>query len=93
MRSPRIKAGRRPAGKKARRVVELLLEEHLAQYNAGIATDFKSNLVSSAELDVDQGGYDIVYRTEGEDDPQANARRNRARLMRTASLTVSELLD
>ncbi|EXJ58677.1 hypothetical protein A1O7_06105 [Cladophialophora yegresii CBS 114405] len=86
-------AGRRPAGKKARRIVELLLEEHFVQHHPRIATDFKSNLITSAELDIDQGGYTIVYRTEDEDDPQPNARRYRVRLARTASLTVSELLD
>ncbi|ETI22358.1 hypothetical protein G647_06432 [Cladophialophora carrionii CBS 160.54] len=86
-------AGRRPAGKKVRRIIELLLEEHLGQYSPGIATDFKTNLISSAELDIDQGAYTIVYRTEHEDEPEPNAKRYRVRLLRTASLTVSELLD
>ncbi|EXJ91779.1 hypothetical protein A1O3_00329 [Capronia epimyces CBS 606.96] len=88
-------AGRQPAGKKARRIVELLLEEHLGQDRPGIATDFKSNLISSTKLELGpgQGIYNVVYRTEDEDDPQPNAKRYRVRLALTASLTVSELLD
>lgn len=86
-------SGRRPGGKKARRLVELLLEEHLAQYTTRIATDFKSNLVSSTELDITEDSYDVVYRVEGEDDAPANARHYHIRLLRTGSLTVSELLD
>src|SRR6266536_2841590 len=37
-------AGRRPTGKRARRIVELLLEEHFSAYRNSIATDYKSNL-------------------------------------------------
>jgi len=86
-------SGRRPSGKKARRLVKLLLEEHLSQYAARIATDFKSNLVSSTELDIAEDSYDVVYRVEGEDDAPANARHYHIRLLHTGSLTVSELLD
>ena len=86
-------SGRRPGGKKARRLVELLLEEHLSQDAARIATDFKSNLVSSTELDIAKDSYNVVHRVEGEDDAPANARRYQIRLLRTGSLTVSELLD
>lgn len=86
-------AGRRPAGKKARRVVELLLEDHFARHKPGIATDFKSILISSAKLDIGQGKYDIVYRTEEEDEPLPNAKHFQIRLMHTGSMTVSELMN
>ncbi|OQU96381.1 PAZ domain-containing protein [Cladophialophora immunda] len=86
-------AGRQPKGKKARRLVELLLEDHLAQYKDKVATDFRSTLISSTKLDLVGDNYDVVYRVEGEDSPGADAKHYRIRLSHTGSLTVSELLN
>lgn len=85
--------GRTPTGKKVKRVVQLLLEEHLAQYGHDIATDFKSNLISKTELDLDEDCYEIHYKAEDEDDPAPNARIYQIRLQPTGALTVSELMD
>lgn len=84
-------AGRRPTGKKVKRIVELLLEENLHGNAHNIATDFKSNLISRTELEVDEEGYIIRYRAENEDNPASNARSYRIRLQETGALTVSEL--
>ncbi|KAH7002693.1 hypothetical protein B0J12DRAFT_94799 [Macrophomina phaseolina] len=86
-------AGRRPTGKKVKRIIELLLEEYLAQHGYNIATDFKSTIISRIELDVDQDGYSLRYRAEHEDDPAPNARLYQIRLQATGTLTVSELID
>lgn len=81
--------GRPPAGKKAKRVIQLLLEEHFPQQVQSIATDFKAVLVSKNHIEVAEE-YTVVYRSEGEEDPAPNARRYRVRLDATGSVTVSE---
>jgi hypothetical protein len=85
--------GRNPTGKKVTRIVQLLLEEHLPQYGYDIATDFKSNLISKTELEMNDEGYMIRYRTEHEDDPSPNAAIYRIRLQSTGTMTVSELIS
>jgi eukaryotic translation initiation factor 2C len=86
-------SGRRPAGKKARRIVQQLLEEHLPQYGRNVATDFKSNLISRKEIDLIEEGYDILYRNEYEEEPGPNAKTYKIRLQFTGALTVSELMN
>ena len=85
--------GRTPAGKKAKRVVQLLLEEHLQPYQNDIVTDFRSNLISRNELEIWEEGYLVTYRAEDEDDPAPNAKQYRVRLHSTGLLTVSELVN
>lgn len=86
-------SGRRPAGKKARRIVQLLLEEHLPQYGRNVATDFKSNLISRKEIDLNDDGYEIVYRGDFEEEPGPHAKTYKIRLQFTGALTVSELMN
>jgi eukaryotic translation initiation factor 2C len=86
-------AGRKPTGKKARRIVELLLEEHLFIHRSSIATDYKSNLVCRFELPIDHDPYSVRYRSEEEDEPSQNAKTYRIRLQDTGTLRVSELMD
>lgn len=85
-------ASRNPTGKKLRRVVQLFLEEHLAQYGHDVATDFKSNLLSKTALELEEE-YAVTYRVEDEDDPAPNAKVYRVRVRPTGMLTVSELMD
>lgn len=85
--------GRVPAGKKAKRVVQLLLEENFQPHRNDIATDFKSNLISRNDFEVEEEGYLVTYRAENEDDPAPNAKQFRIRLQPTGSLTVSELVN
>jgi hypothetical protein len=86
------RGSRAPTGKKLKRIIQLFLEEHLAQYGHDIVTDFKSNLLSKSELELEDE-YPVVYRTEDEDDPAPNARTYVVRLQPTGTLTVSELMD
>lgn len=56
--------GRAPVGKKAKRVVQLLLEEHLQLYRNDIATDFRSTMISKTDIEVEGDGYLVTYRIE-----------------------------
>lgn len=93
--------GRVPVGKKVKRIIQLLLEDHLfVSYGSNIATDFKSNLISRTELDLDAKGegqdnqdYVVTYRSEEEDVPAQNAIQYRCRIQFTGSLTLSELVN
>ncbi|KAJ9220490.1 hypothetical protein DTO169C6_7234 [Paecilomyces variotii] len=84
---------RQPAGKKLRRLVQLLLQEHFGQYDRQIATDFKSTLVSRQKLDLDNNGYLVRYRSEDEDEAADNAPSYRMRVQPTGTLTVAQLID
>jgi len=86
------RANRTPTGKKLKRIVQLFIEEHLAQYGHDIVTDFKSNLLTKSELELEEE-YSVTYRTEGEDDPAPNAPTYRIRLKPSGTLTISELMD
>ncbi|KAF8847869.1 putative RNA interference and gene silencing protein [Acephala macrosclerotiorum] len=85
--------GRVPTGKKTKRVIELLIEEHFSEHKYGIATDYKSNLICRSELPIDEDGYLVRYRSEDEDEPSPNAKTYRLRLQSTGTLAVSELMD
>jgi hypothetical protein len=80
--------GRVPVGKRAQRIV---LEEHFLPHGHNIATDFKSNLISRDELDLDKDEHKVAYRSEEEDVPAPNAPQYRCRVQFTGSLTLSEL--
>ncbi|KAI1122114.1 RNA interference and gene silencing protein [Nemania abortiva] len=82
-----------PVGKKAKRIIGLLLDEHFPHCNNNIATDFKSNLISRNELDVKEEEYIVTYRSEEEDTPVPNATQYRIRIQFTGSLTLSELIN
>lgn len=85
-------SNRAPTGKKLKRVVQLFLEEHLAIHGHSVVTDFKSNILSRTDLDLEPE-YTVSYRAEGEDQAEPNARTYRIRLQATGTLTVSELMD
>lgn len=85
--------GKSPVGKKAKRIVQLLLEEHFPSQGHSIATDFKSNLISRDELDIEESEYIVTYRAEEEDTAPPNARQYRCRIQLTGSLTLAELLN
>ena len=87
------RVGRVPTGKRAKRVIELLVEEHFSEYKNNIATDYKSNLICRSELPIDEEGYLVRYRSEDEDEPSPNAKTYRLRLQSTGTLAVSELMD
>ena len=82
-----------PGGKKAKRIVQLLLEDHFQHRRHEIATDFRSNLISKTALEIDDVGYPISYRGEEEDDPAPNAKGYRAHLASTGLVNASELIN
>lgn len=84
-------AGKVPAGKRAKRVVELLIEEHLAHQSHDVVTDFKSTLLSRTKLDLDEAGYNIRYRVEGDDEASPHAKAYRVRISETGTLTIPDL--
>jgi eukaryotic translation initiation factor 2C len=86
-------AGRVPTGKRAKRIVELFIEEHFPQHQGSIVTDYKANLICRSELPIDEEEYVVQYRSEEEDEPSQNARTYRLRLQITGTLPVSELMD
>lgn len=42
---------------KIKRIVQLFIEKHLAQYENDVLIDFKSNLICKAKLEIDEVGY------------------------------------
>ncbi len=86
-------AGKVPAGKRLKRIVELLIEDHYFAHRNSIATDYKSNLICRSELPMEEETYTVVYRAEDEDEPAQNAKTYRLRLQDTGTLRVSELVD
>ncbi|XHF99953.1 hypothetical protein AWENTII_003432 [Aspergillus wentii] len=84
--------GRVPTGKKVNRVIQLLLEDHFAANKRDIATDFKSNLISKTQLEL-QDVYEIRYRSEYEDEIPENSPTYRCRLQATGTLSTSELIN
>ena len=85
--------GRVPAGKRCRRIIQLLLEEHFDSYRDKIATDFKSNLISMDKLDVEKDEFVVRYRLEEEDLASPDATQYRCKIQSTGSLTLSELVN
>lgn len=84
--------GRAPVGKKARRIVQLLLEDHFLPQGHDIAADYRSTLISRRELQLEDE-YLVTYRGEEEDEPAPNAANHRIKIQSTGSLTVSELIN
>lgn len=85
-------AGRQPSGKKARQVIRLLLDEHFSQYQNSVTTDYRSTLVSRAELP-SKGEFDVRYRDEHEDEYPENPKVYRVVVQFTGKLNPSDLLD
>lgn len=76
--------------KKLRQVVRLLLEEHFAQFQNSIATDYSSNLISRVKLQ--EGEYDVRYRDELDDYPE-RPKVYRVKCQFTGCLNPSDLLN
>ena len=81
-----------PAGKKQRRLLQLLLEEHFNQYETDIVTDFKSNILSRVQLELEDE-YKVTYRDEEAQEPSPTATTYRITLGSAAVLSFSDLLD
>ena len=81
-------------GRKRHRLVELLLQTpEMTPYKGSVATDFKSTMVSKTKLKHDEDVVEVQYRSEGEDNPAANAAVYRIRVKYTNTLSIGELVD
>jgi hypothetical protein len=82
------------AGRKRHRVLELLLQSsEMAPYKGGVATDFRQTIVSKTKFKHDDDIVEIQYRSEGEDDPAANAVVYKIRIKYTRTHNISELVN
>ena len=86
-------AGKKPTGKRLKRLIKLMIEEHLSAYRSITATDYKSNLICRVELPIEEEPYHVGYRNEKELDSSPNARAYQVRLRNTGILRLSELMD
>ena len=81
-------------GRKRTRLVEQLITEgQVSALKKGLVSDFKSTLISDRELLDEYLRESIVYKFEGEDEPNQGATTYRFRLQSTGSFTVAELVD
>ncbi|PKY07047.1 Piwi-domain-containing protein [Aspergillus campestris IBT 28561] len=85
-----------PAGRKARQIISLLLEEHFSEHRSHIVTDHRSTLVSSLKiLDSEDTprDYDVRYKDEHDDDYAEEPRVYRVKVQFTGRLSPSDLLS
>ncbi|KAF1829044.1 putative RNA interference and gene silencing protein [Decorospora gaudefroyi] len=81
-------------GKKLRRVIQLLLQsEELAPYRAGLATDFRSTLISKTKFKNDHDIIEVLYLKEGHDEAGERPNVYKVRVQYTKTLTLSELIN
>ena len=84
--------GKKPSGKKLKRIIQILLEEDLDPHGLDTVTDFKSNILSKQALEL-RDDYEVAYRNEEEEDIPPNPTIYQVKLHQTAVLSASELLD
>jgi len=82
-----------PVGKKLRRIIELLIEDHFTAHQLDIVSDYKSNIISKEKLPELLSPIQVVYRGEGEDTPQENGKVYQVKMVQLASVTVNELVN
>ncbi|KAJ5591873.1 uncharacterized protein N7459_002242 [Penicillium hispanicum] len=85
-------SGREPAGRKARQIVRLLLEEHFPNNRNTIATDYRSTLISCTQLP-QMGEYDVRYKDENDDDYPENPRVYKVTCQHTGRLDPADLVN
>ena len=79
-----------PPGRKLRRILQILFEQ---PEFAGVATDFKTLIISRNPLNIPDGYQtSIAYRPEGDDSPTPNAARFTVRVVTPTPIPVSELV-
>ncbi|PGH12484.1 hypothetical protein AJ79_04228 [Helicocarpus griseus UAMH5409] len=85
--------GKVPSGKKLKRIIELLLEEHFGNMPNRIATDYKATFVCRTALQIEKESFPVTYRLEDEDQAQANPRTYQVRVIAIGSVDVAPLLQ
>lgn len=82
-----------PVGKKLKRIIELLIDDHLAAHKSDISSDYKTMLISKKELPPWTNPISIVYRAEMEDDAAPTEKIYKVDLLRTNVYAVSDLIE
>ncbi|CAI7623765.1 unnamed protein product [Penicillium palitans] len=83
--------GREPAGRKARHIVRLLLEEHYSANLNGIATDYRSTLISVAKLA--EGQFDVRYKDENDEEYPENPKGYKVTIQHTGDINPADLIN
>lgn len=87
------KGARTPSARTKRQIIKLLLEQHFRPHRDKIATDYKSNLISSVKFPQDQKTYTVEYREDDQDPSEPSRKSYRVKVQFTGSLMMSTLLD
>ena len=82
-----------PRQKDQKRIIQLLLEEHLSFAGPNLVTDFKAILIATKHLNLSPQGYNVVYRADDEDTPTPGARKFKIRLVLTGTFAIKDLVD
>ncbi|KAJ5555735.1 hypothetical protein N7461_004205 [Penicillium sp. DV-2018c] len=80
-----------PVGKKARHIVRLLLDEHYPQQKNGIASDFRSTLISAVKLT--EGKLDVRYKENMDDDYPEEPRVHQVTVQYTGQVNPADLVN
>ncbi|KAF7714356.1 Uncharacterized protein PECH_001921 [Penicillium ucsense] len=83
--------GREPAGRKARQIVRLLLEEHFPDKLNSVATDYRSTLISVSKLK--DGTFDVRYKDENDEDYPENPKVFKVTTQHTGDINPAELIN
>ena len=82
---------REPAGRKARHIVRLLLEEHYSANFNGIATDYRSTLISVAKLA--EGQFDVRYKDENDEEYPENPNVYKVTIQHIGDINPADLIN
>jgi eukaryotic translation initiation factor 2C len=84
-----------PKGKKARRIIELMLKQESDFLSIAIATDFRSYLIANKALNITRAGkeYEIAYYKEDEDGPGENPKIFKVSIAPTRPVSMFQVSD
>ncbi|KAI1940571.1 hypothetical protein LOZ66_002167 [Ophidiomyces ophidiicola] len=84
--------GAEPKGRKLKRIIEILLEDHFQHVYDRVATDYKATVICCDSLQFDQKVFDVAYRLENEDPPE-NPIIYQMRVVATGTLAPGDLIS
>lgn len=87
---PADNKGKTPTGKRAKRVIQLLMQQHFDMNQ--IVSDYSANLISHRQLTLEEA-YTVTYMAENEDEPDEKAPTYQCGVQPTGSLSLAELVD
>lgn len=87
---------KKPAGRKAKQIIRLLIEEHFSHHQNNITTDYKTTLVSNVKIlpaEHEESTYDVRYRDEYDDEYPEPSKVYRVKCQYTKTVTPAQLLS